>query len=79
MERRGSEGLAGETSLEGGIELGAAIGLVVCELDWNGDNKYARSEIVTQYQLYLLCRLRGRTSAEFPGEERWQCRSRCLG
>ena len=45
MERRGSGGLAGETSLEGDIELGAAIGLVVCELDWNGDNKYAQSHI----------------------------------
>ena len=37
------------------------------------------SEIVSQYQLYLLYRLRGRASVEFPGEGRWQYRTLCLG
>ena len=31
--------------LEGGMEWGTATGLAACELDWNGDNKYAQAHI----------------------------------
>ena len=63
------------------MEWGTATGLAACEVDWNGDNytQFHISEIVSQSQLYLLCCLRGRASAEFPGVGRWQYRTLCLG
>ena len=42
------------------MEWGTVTGLAVCGMNWNGENKLSTHnltffEIVSQYQLYLLC------------------------
>ena len=50
-------------------------------VDWTGMETTSTPNltIFSQYELYLLCWLRGRASAEFPGVGSWQYKTLCLG